>query len=80
MDPGVQFDLPSRAYAGGRPDWSSDAGACVAAHPFVGTAEFDERELEVSSELLSGKKLIRVDFVECYRRGDADGQDERPPR
>jgi hypothetical protein len=49
-------------------------------HPFVGTAEFGERELEVSSELLSGKKLIRVDFVECYRRGDADGQDERPPR
>jgi hypothetical protein len=47
-------------------------------HPFVGTAEFGERELEVSSELLSGKKLTRVDFVECYRRGDADGQDERP--
>lgn len=38
-------------------------------YPFVGTAELGDWDIEVLSELFIGQELIRVGFVECYRRG-----------
>jgi len=54
VDPGVQLDLEGLLPAAGRTGLVMPAHASWL-HSYVGTAEFGEREFQVSSELPSGR-------------------------